>query len=234
MITVHSYFLIACVITFILKSNGFQQLRFSTLTKRVNDKTNILILNSKQNDISANNAIFRNIIKPLWPLIAWYTLANLPIYGIGEFNGKAEGLGSMTNFATLENRLPPPAIANEYIVAPRGVAPFARVVAAPEFSINAERLYKVIDRVVSRQSLITLVAKDFGTLRSEYVQRTPLFRFPDVITIQAIPIDEERSSIAIHSYSIYGASDLGVNAKRVKLFLQEIDKEILSSSKTQT
>ena len=117
--------------------------------------------------------------------------------GIGEFHGKAEGFGSMTDFSILENRIPPPAIANEYIVAPRGIAPRARVVAAPEIPVDAATLYSIVDKVITRQPLITSIAKDPNTMRQEYVQRTPIFRFPDIITIQTVPISDERSSLAV-------------------------------------
>ena len=117
--------------------------------------------------------------------------------GVGKFNGKAEGFGSMTDFRTLENRIPPPAIANEFIVAPRGVAPRAMVVAAPEFSVDADTLSAVIDKVILRQPFVTAIAKDPATRRQEYVQRTPIFRFPDVITVQTIPISSDRSTIAV-------------------------------------
>ena len=85
---------------------------------------------------------------------------------------------------------------------------------------------------------MTKVAEDPSTLRKEYVQRTKIFRFPDVVTFQIIPLSKTeggvlggkggKSSIAVHSYSIFGAGDLGMNAQRVKGFLAEIDGEIAS------
>lgn len=172
------------------------------------------------------------ILKPLAPILAWYSLANLPIYGLGEWHGKAEGLGAMTDFSTLVNRLPLPAIANEYIVAPRGFAPLARVVdPGVAFDATPQELFKITERAILRQDLVTLVAKDDATLRIEFVQRTPLLRFPDVITVQPVSVGQGKSSIAMHSYSIYGAGDLGTNKKRVLSFIEAIKSEVSSTFK---
>ena len=171
------------------------------------------------------------LLRPFAPLLAWYGVANLPIYGIGEWHGKAEGLGAMTDFSTLVNRLPPPAIANEYIVAPRGVAPRARVVdPGISFDVTPDELFKISKRAILRQDLVTLVAQDDATLRLEVVQRTPLLRFPDVITVQPVSVGQGKSSIAMHSYSIYGAGDLGTNKKRVLSFIEAIKSEASSST----
>ena len=172
------------------------------------------------------------LVKPFLPVLGWYAVANLPIYGIGEWTGKADGLGAMTDFSTLQNRLPPPAVANEYIVAPRGVAPRARVV-DPGLAFEgttAKELYPIIDKAIRAEGLVTPIAKDEATLRLEYVQRTPLLRFPDIITVQAVDLPGGKaSSLAMHSYSIYGAGDLGTNKARVKTFLAAIEKEVAAA-----
>jgi len=164
-------------------------------------------------------------VKPFAPLLTWYALALSPIYGNGEFEGKASGLGSMTNFKELKNRNGPTE-SNEYIVAPRGFCKYARVVEAPKYKVSAEKLYDIVDQTIRKQPFITFIKADKDTLRLEYVQRTPIFQFPDIVTIQAIPDNEGDSTIAMHSYSIYGGSDLGTNKKRVKGFLVDIQKAV--------
>lgn len=172
----------------------------------------------------------KGFVRPLLPVLGWYALANSPIYGVGEWQGKANGLGAMTNFATLENRLPLPAIANEYIVAPRGVAPRARVVEPGVlFDLKKEALFLLVEKTVLAQDHIQFVAKDPSTLRLEVVQRTPLLNFPDVVTLQAVDVGGGKSSVAIHSYSIYGAGDLGTNKKRVLRFLDSIKQEAITA-----
>lgn len=166
-------------------------------------------------------------LRPFLPILGFYLVMNLPIYGVGIFSkGNSDGFGSMTDFNTVKNRGTMTSIANEYLVAPANFAPYARVVKAPEYSISEADLAKVIDKVVMRSPRISKIATDSETGRMEYVQRTLIFRFPDVITFQSIPLTKDSSSVAIHSYSIYGAGDLGVNAKRVKTWLSEIDAEV--------
>lgn len=53
--------------------------------------------------LSAKGKIL-NKIKPFFPLIGFYTVMNLPIYGIGIGSTSSFGLGSMTDFSTLKNR----------------------------------------------------------------------------------------------------------------------------------
>lgn len=162
-------------------------------------------------------------LKPFVPLISWYVLASLPIYGIG-----LPFFGSMTDFDKLQNRNMPGQVTNEYIVAPsENFTPRARIDdLAPQYKVSADALQATVSKVMSKQPRITFIAEDPTTRRLEYVQRTPLFQFPDCITIQAVPITTESSSLAIHSASVYGAGDLGVNKARVLNILNEISQEI--------
>lgn len=168
------------------------------------------------------------ILKPIAPILAWYALALSPIYGNGEFTGKASGLGAMTDFTIIQNRNGPTVESNEYIVAPRGFCKYARVVEAPKYKVSTEKLYDTIEETLRKELFTTFIKADKTTLRLEFVQRTPIFQFPDVITVQAIEdkINKGESTIAMHSYSIYGGSDLGTNKKRVKSFLEDIQKSV--------
>jgi uncharacterized protein (DUF1499 family) len=152
--------------------------------------------------------------------IGFYALMLAPIYGIG-----LPFLGSMTDFSTLQNRGSPGVIANEYIVAPSSFTP-ARSNYPPYFDVSADDLEKAFDVVALRQPRISAIANDESTHRREYVQRALIFRWPDVITFQAIPISEGKSTVAVHSYSIYGAGDLGVNAARVTSWLSELESDL--------
>lgn len=166
--------------------------------------------------LSVKTKVFDKFAGP----IGFYALMLAPVYGIG-----LPFFGSMTDFSTLQNRGPPGVIANEYIVAPRDFTP-ARASTAPVFDISAADLEKAFDTVVLRQPRISQIATDESTNRREYVQRALLFRWPDVITFQAIPLGESKSTLAVHSYSIYGAGDLGVNANRVNTWLTELETDI--------
>lgn len=170
-------------------------------------------------------------LKPVLPLLGFYAVMNLPIYGVGAFGSKgSDGLGAMTDFSTITNRGQGRLISNEFLVAPAGVAPKARVVKAPQYGIDKKELAKIIDKVIMSGSVtggrITPIAIDDSTGRMEYVQRTPIFNFPDVITVMPVSCGPSCSSVAVHSYSIYGAADGGVNTKRVKGWLEEIEEGV--------
>lgn len=180
----------------------------------------ILMMSSKNND----NKIFNTIRKVVGPFIGFYSIMLAPIYGISLF----APLGSMTDFSSLKNRGFPGMIANEYIVAPKGFSSARVNEIASEYSISADQLSQAVEKVINRQPRITFIAEDFPTKRKEYVQRSLIFRFPDVITFQFIPLEKDKSTLAVHSYSIYGSSDLGVNGNRVRSWLSELEKDIES------
>ena len=121
-------------------------------------------------------------------------------------------------------------LCNEYIVAPPKFTPARVSDTAPIYDVSADKLEQIADRIIKRQPRMQILPTDETLRRHEYVQRTLLFRFPDVITVQIIPIAEQRSTLAAHSYSIYGASDLGVNSQRIKSWLAAIDTEVAKES----
>ena len=64
-----------------------------------------------------------------------------------------------------------------------------------------------------------LIAADPDSGRFVYIQHSPIFRFPDIITVEFIRLGSDRSSIAIYSRSRYGELDFGKNHKRVERWL---------------
>merc|ERR1719231_1615754 len=217
---------------------------------RPDARTNVQVgrANSNNKLFDTDSSPVQNIIKkklelakPIAPLLTWFTLALAPIYGVG-----LGPFGSMTDFNTLTNR-PAGELANEYILTPRGYSPNLRVNHESQFyDINYIDLEKALTKVIERQPRMTYITKDLDTGRKEYVQRTPIFRFPDVLTFKTIPVDKNfdlcqpeksdkcskapLSTIALHSYSIYGGSDLGVNRKRVKTILDELLVDLSKAS----
>lgn len=174
----------------------------------------------QMNFLSDLVAVKSKVLSKVGAPLGFYALMLAPIYGIG-----LPFFGSMTDFSTLQNRGGPGVIANEHIVAPSSFTP-ARSSYAPIFAISATDLEKAFDKVALRQPRITAIANDESTQRREYVQRALIFRWPDVITFQAIPLGESQSTLAVHSYSIYGAGDLGVNAARVNSWISELQDDV--------
>lgn len=170
-------------------------------------------------------------IKPILPILGFYAVMNSPIYGIGALGSdgsvKFKLFGSMTDFVRLENRQRPGVVANEYIMTPEDFTNARIDRFPPNFPVSAEKLTDLIKKVVlENQPRTVLVAEDKSTNRIEFVQRSLIFRFPDVITFQVIPLDDNDSTVAVHSYSIYGEGDLGVNADRVKTWIRDLGQEV--------
>jgi uncharacterized protein (DUF1499 family) len=55
--------------------------------------------------------------------------------------------------------------------------------------------------------------------RYTYIQHSPVFRFPDIITVEFVPLGPDHSSLALYSRSRYGEYDFAKNRKRVEKWL---------------
>lgn len=60
-----------------------------------------------------------------------------------------------------------------------------------------------------------------GQEQIELVQRSLIFRFPDYITAQAVAV-EGGAALCLYSRSMVGYSDMGVNAKRIRAWLEAV------------
>jgi uncharacterized protein (DUF1499 family) len=87
-----------------------------------------------------------------------------------------------------------------------------------------ERLREYWTEVISGQKRVEMVATDPDNRRLVYIQHSPTFRFPDIITVEFVPLGPNRSSIAVYSRSRYGHYDFGKNRKRVGKWLVLLEK----------
>jgi uncharacterized protein (DUF1499 family) len=92
-------------------------------------------------------------------------------------------------------------------------------VESPVFDLEWERLLDFWREVIDAQRNVELVAEDRGRRRLTYIQRSVMLRFPDIVTVEFMPLGDGRSSLAIDSRSRYGKGDFGVNRRRVKEWL---------------
>lgn len=88
--------------------------------------------------------------------------------------------------------------------------------------LTAEQLAARVADLLSQEARTELVARDATGLRFVFVQRSRLFRFPDTINIQVLPVGESQAALAIYSRSNYGHGDLGVNRARVADWLTKL------------
>ncbi len=126
----------------------------------------------------------------------------------------AVGDAATIDFATLT----PPADPNWFLVCPPGLCA-ATATAGPVFEISAERLRARWREVVAAQPRTELLAEHPDGWQFDYVQRSARFRFPDIVTVRFIAVAPERSTLAVYSRSVFGASDFGVNRARTEAWL---------------
>jgi uncharacterized protein (DUF1499 family) len=86
---------------------------------------------------------------------------------------------------------------------------------SPIFAMDWERLGDYWSEVIAVQPRVGLVAWDTQQRRATYIERSAVFRFPDIVTVEFVPLGAGKSSLAIDSRSRYGKGDLGVNRRRV-------------------
>ena len=69
---------------------------------------------------------------------------------------------------------------------------------------------------------IVIVADEPTQHRLVVIQHTSLLRFPDIVTTEFVPLDGDRSSVAVYSQSRYGSGDFGTNRRRVLAWLDRL------------
>lgn len=112
-----------------------------------------------------------------------------------------------------------PTTPNYFLSCPKDYCNVAAEMQSPSFNIPAAELAKHLQQVISKQPRVTLLASNPEELQYTYLQRSKLMRYPDFINIKIIDLGNSQSSIAIFSQSKYGYSDLGVNAERVRAWI---------------
>ena len=124
------------------------------------------------------------------------------------------------SLAELRSPLPKPG----FLFCPAGYCRAGEAVASPVFPMPWERLREYWAEVMSGEKRVETIAADPDNRRFVYIQHSPTFRFPDIITVEFVPLGPNRSSIAIYSRSRYGHYDFGKNRKRAGKWLALLEK----------
>jgi uncharacterized protein (DUF1499 family) len=140
------------------------------------------------------------------------------VLGLAFLLGGCDPIDAEVDFATLEKTDAP----NQYLVCPPGYCRALTDEASPEFALPAPALAAIARRVIESEPRTMLLREEIATGQLVYVQRSLLFRFPDTIWIQVLPLGADRSTLAIYSRSAYGRYDFGVNRKRLRAWLAAI------------
>jgi hypothetical protein len=126
------------------------------------------------------------------------------------------------DFATLRKTSKP----NQYLVCPADICVETPDMQPRLYPITATALAAAWQQVIAAEADVTEHGRNDGVAMIDYVQRTPRMRYPDLITVRFIPRDNEQSTIAIYSRSVYGHGDLGANKKRISHWLSKLDQTI--------
>jgi len=109
--------------------------------------------------------------------------------------------------------------ANVFAACPPGYCTPPGDVASPIFATNWGRLNDYWSELIAVQPRVTLVSWDAQRRRATYIERSAIFGFPDIVTVEFVILSDGRSSLAIDSRSRYGRGDMGVNRRRVVAWL---------------
>ncbi len=121
-------------------------------------------------------------------------------------------------------RLDRPSRPNTALAAPPGFLPAAGPkpdLVTPPYPLSPAALIarlRAVAAAMPRTYALGNTAADAG--RADWVVRSALMNYPDVVSAQALADDQGTGSrLILYSRSIYGHSDLGVNLKRARAWL---------------
>jgi len=115
-----------------------------------------------------------------------------------------------------------PATPSTYLVAPQSMAEARVDLEAPIYAAPAAVMANAFNDYVITQPNALYLAGEVDQLWLTYVQRTPVLRMPDYISVKFIDLEDGQSTIAIYSRSRFGHGDMGVNKARVSAWLQSL------------
>ena len=93
---------------------------------------------------------------------------------------------------------------------------------SPVFELSVADLRERWMALIAAQPRMETRQADDEAMQYEFIQRTKYIRFPDIITVRFIPLEQARSTLAVFSRSRYGRRDFGVNKNRVRSWLDAL------------
>ncbi len=124
--------------------------------------------------------------------------------------------GFPLDFAVPRHRRRP----DDRLAAPEGAAIRATPdLTVPDFSVDPAALADAVRAVALSEPRTELPCEDGDACRMEFRQRSRLFGFPDLVTVQVEPRGHGGSSLFVWSRARYGIRDFGVNRARMRRWL---------------
>jgi uncharacterized protein (DUF1499 family) len=118
-----------------------------------------------------------------------------------------------------------PASPNTALAAPAGFR-LAPDVVTPTYRVPAPRLYAAIRAVAAAQPRTYQAAAYPDRLQADWVARSAVLNFPDMVTAQATPAGADGATLVLYSRSVYGYGDLGANRRRVESWLAALNRTL--------
>jgi len=115
---------------------------------------------------------------------------------------------------------------NQYFVAPEGWSTTSPDDDCPVFAADWRTVLDAFREVALSERRTRVTDSDLVQRRIQFCQRSLIFGFPDDITVEAIPLSDYCTKLAIYSKSRYGFSDFGVNRRRVKRWLAALERRV--------
>jgi uncharacterized protein (DUF1499 family) len=116
---------------------------------------------------------------------------------------------------------------NQTLVLPDGFNSISKPhLLSPIFPIPIDSLYHCWLHMVNKQPRVKLIAQATNKNQYEFLQRSAVFHFPDIITVQFLSLPDNHSSLAAYSRSKYGYYDFGVNRRRMVCWLDLLKQEV--------
>ena len=131
----------------------------------------------------------------------------------------AVGKVPVIDFATLQRADTP----NQYLTCPNNLCPAYIDDLPPVYAASVAEVRSAWEAMLQAEPRVTELRRSADGTQIDYVQRSRLLKFPDLITIRFIALDEKRTTLAIYSRSIYGEGDMGVNKARIRGWVAKLN-----------
>lgn len=116
---------------------------------------------------------------------------------------------------------------NQFLMVPDGLCQAAIPHAeSPVFNVPAADLMRRLLDMVKGEERVSIRGVSEETLIVKLVARSKVFRFPDMIDCQILPVDSDRSTLAVYARARFGYRDFGVNRARIAGWVRRLEQGI--------
>ena len=115
---------------------------------------------------------------------------------------------------------------NQYLVCPQDFCKENIDRSSPVFNAPIDKIRQVLASFESKDAHLTKVNTNPDGTREKYIMRSPFWKFPNLISVEYIPLENGQSTIAIYAQAQLGQSDFNANKVFIDQLLSEISSQI--------